>query len=223
MLKLMRQKTIENPRFFRGIMLILAVTFMVSLGWWGGGGADGDKRRNIAEIDEDAISLDEHTRAYQNAVRFYRQMKVPFKEEVLRKQILDQIVEQKLWLHEAVRMDLQVTNNELMESILTLPGFHENGQFNQERYRRILSLEKLTPEKFEQRQREEMLIEKAKGIVWDSAALTPSDMDGLEKSPTDDIAKEENNRLNKKKEKVIRAYTLALKKKAAVSIHDEAL
>ena len=223
MLKLMRQKTIENPRFFRGIMLILAVSFAISLGWWGGSGVGGDKRHNIAEVDKDAIPLDEYTRAHQNAVRFYRQMKAPFEEKVLRKQILDQMVEQKLWLHEATRMNLQVTDNELMESILKLPGFHENGQFNQERYRRILSLEKLTPEKFEQAQRNEILIEKAKNMIRDSAALTPSDIDGLATSPPNDMAKEQENRLNQKREKVIRAYTMALKKKASVSIHDEML
>jgi len=215
----MREKTVENPKFFRGIMLILAVTFAISLGWWGG--ANGDKRRNVAEIDKDTISLDEYNRAYQNTSRFYRQvMKTQFDEKLVRKQILDQMVDQKLWLHEAIKMDLHISDDELMQSILKLPGFHENGQFNQERYRRILSLEKLTQEQFERRQRDEMLIDKAKAMVRDSAGLTSSEMDDLAKSAPAERVKEQQNRLNQKREKVVRSYAMALKKKASVSINE---
>ena len=221
MLKVIRNRAIENPKFFRGIMGILAVTFMISLGWWGG--AEGDKqRRNIAEIGEDSISFEEYNRAYKNASRFYRQvMKTPIEEKVLRQQVLDQMIDQKLWLQEAIRINLQVTDNELLEAIVKLPGFQENGKFSPGRYRKILSLEKMTPEQFERQQRDEMLIDKAKDLIRASAALTPLETEEIEKLAQKDQDQERLNRLNRKREKAVHAYGLALKKKSVVSIKNE--
>jgi hypothetical protein len=120
-------------------------------------------------------------------------------------------------------MDLHVPDSELMESILKLPGFHENGQFNQERYRRILSLEKLTLEQFERQQRDEILITKVKNMIRDSAALTPSEIEEMEKRDPNGIEQARQNRLNQKREKVVHAYAMALKKNASVVINNELL
>jgi peptidyl-prolyl cis-trans isomerase D len=222
MIKVIRQRTIENPIFFRGIMFLLAVTFAISLGWWGV--SDDGAQRNIAEVGEDSISLDAYSRAYKNASRFYSQiLKAPFKEEDLRKQVLDQMVDQKLWLQEAVRMNLHVTDDELKESIIKLPGFQENGQFNAEVYRGILAREKMTPEQFEGQQRDSMMIEKAKSLIRDATALTPHEIEELKKSNPPKLDQEQLSRLNRKREKVVRSYTIGLKQKFSVTIHDDLL
>jgi len=222
MLKLIRQRAIENPWFFRTLMGILAITFMISLGWWGT--EENHKENILAEIDQDTISIEEYRRTYKNMARFYKQiLKDQFDEKRFPKQVIDLLVEQKLWLHEASRMGLQVADSELRESILKLKGFQTNGQFNADLYHRILVSEHLTPEKFEQQQRDEMMVDKAKTLIRQSAMLTPSEIAeiGLQNPPN--IDQERESRLSQKKEKALRAYTLALKQKAAIFIKEELL
>ena len=221
MLKLIRHRAIENPVFFRGIMFILAVTFAISLGWWG---MSGETTPSMAQVGDKVISREAYNRVYKNTSRFYKEVvKAPFDEKILRKQILDQMVDQKLWIAEAIRLDIQVTDDELKASIVKLPGFQENGQFSPERYRRILVFEKMTPEQFEEQQREEMMINKAKDLIRDGAALTLGEIEDVEKSGSPDKEKTRQDKLNQKQERAVRAYTMALKEKTTVSIHEEML
>ncbi len=161
-------------------------------------------------------------------MRFYRQsLKTEFDEKTLRKQVIEQMVEQKLWHQEALRIGLQVTDAELRDTIVKLPGFQQDGQFNGERYRRILSLEKLTSEQFEEQQRKELLIDKAKNLIRQSVALTPSEIKEIEDlnkmNPAASLDQEMKNRIIQKKERTLRAYTQALKQKTAPFINEELL
>ncbi len=222
MIKFIRQHAIDNPWLFRGIMGVLAVTFAISLAWVGN--QEDHKDNVIAEIDESTISIEEYRRVYKNMARFYREvLKDQFDEKKFRKQVIDLLVEQKLWHHEADRMGLQVTDAELKESLLKLPGFQKDGQFNAEIYQRVLASERLTPEKFEGQQREELIVNKAKTLIRESSALTPAEVAEIELSKPPNLNQERENRLAQKKEKAIRAYTVALKQKATIFIKEELL
>lgn len=223
MIKLLRQRAIENPWFFRSLMGLLAVTFMISLGWWG----DKTSHRGdniLAEIDQDSISVAEYRRVYKNMARFYREiLKDQFDEKKVRRQVIDHLVEQKLWLREAFRMGLQVTDAELRESILKLPGFQKEGQFSSDIYHGLLLAEHLTPETFEEQQREELIVNKAKTLIRQSAALTPAEVGEIERLGPLHGDQERAKRLAQKEEKAIHAYTVALKQKAAIFIKEELL
>ncbi len=223
MIRLIREKAIENPWLFRGIMGILAITFAISLAWVGNNeSSHGDNV--IAEIDQDTISIEEYRRVYKNMARFYREiLKDQFDEKKFRKQVVDLLVEQKLWLHEADRMKLQVTDAELRDELLKLPGFQKDGQFNAEIYKRVLASEHLTPEKFEAQQREELIVNKAKTLIRQSSALTPAEVAEIELSKPQDLNQERESRLAQKKEKALHAYTMALKQKAVIFIKEELL
>jgi len=222
MIRFIRQHAIDNPWLFRGIMGILAVTFAISLAWMGD--KEDHQDNIIAEIDQDKISTEEYKRVYKNMARFYRQMlKDQFDEKKFRKQVIDLLVEQRLWLHEAERLGLQITDAELKESIVKLPGFQKDGQFSAELYHRIVLAERLTPEKFEDQQREELIVNKAKTLIRQSAALTPSEVAEIALLKPQDINQERENRLTQKKEKALQAYTMALKTKAAIFIKEEML
>jgi len=222
MIRLIREKAIENPWLFRSIMGILAVTFALSMVWVGG--QESHKDNFIAEIDQDTISIEEYRRVYKNMARFYRQMlKEQFDEKKFRKQVIDLLVEQKIWLHEADRLGLEVTDAELQESIIKMPGFAKDGQFNAEIYRRVLASENLTPEKFEDQQREEIIVNKAKTLIRQSAVLTPDEVTEMEFLKLPNMDQERENRLAQKKEKALHAYTVALKQKAAIFIKEELL
>jgi peptidyl-prolyl cis-trans isomerase D len=224
MIRLIREKAIENPWLFRGIMGFLAISFAISLAYVGGDGNNKEHDNVIAEIDQDTISIEEYRRVYKNMARFYRQiLKDQFDEKKFRKQVIDLLVEQKLWIHEADRLNLRVTDSELRDSLLAMPGFQKNGQFNTDIYRRALVAEHLSPEKFERQQREELVVKKAKTLIRQSSALTPSETADIERLNPADMNKERENSLAQKQEKALRAYTVSLKEKAVIFIKEELL
>lgn len=223
MLKVIRKGTIENPWFFRIIMIGLAVAFTVTMGWWGFGKTED---RAIAKVDRVSVSVEEYQRAYQNASNFYREIfQDKYDDKALRKQVIDELVDRKLWLQEARRMKLVVSDEELKRSITELPGFQKEGKFDPQLYRRILANEHYTPEGFERQHREELMIEKAKALVKESVALTPSEEEEAKKSnpANPDPDRAVSDLLLQKKQRALNAYTLALRQKASINVKEEFL
>lgn len=174
MIKLMREGARKYPWFLKSVMGVLAVAFVITMGWWG----FGDQEPNsVASIGDLSVTRDEFQRAYQNTYRFY-QDKVPgdFKDEVLKEFVLESLVESKLWSLAAQEMGLTITPAEIRDDILTRPEFQQNGKFDPDLYRRVLAANRLTPALFESVHMMELLQEKAKTVILDSVALTPSEI-----------------------------------------------
>ncbi|GEM_PF-185646 len=222
-LKVIRKGAIENPWFFRIIMGAMAVAFTFTMGWWG---FESSRDNAVAKVDRASVSIEEYQRAYQNASNFYRQIfQDKYDEKELRKRVIDELVDRKLWLQEARQMKLTVSDEELKKSIMQISGFQKDGKFDPELYRRILSLEHYTPEGFERQHREDLLVEKAKTLVKESVALTPAEEDEAKKSnPSNpDPDRAISDRLFQKKQRAVSAYTLALRQKAAINVKEELL
>ncbi|MFQ5588757.1 MAG: SurA N-terminal domain-containing protein [Nitrospiria bacterium] len=225
MLKNIREGAIENPWFFRIIMLGVAAVFAVSMGWWGFGN---DERIDnaLAHVGDDTITIDEYTRAYRNESRFYRELfQDDYDDEALRQRVVEALVEQKLWLQEARRMGIVVSDAALRESVTALAAFQTDAKFDPALYQRILSREKFTPERFEAKQREALLIQRVKAIVKNGVSLTPAEIKEAEESDPDnpDPSRTIEARLSQKQERAAKAYVLSLKAKSAIMIKEELL
>jgi len=122
-------------------------------------------------------------------------------------------------------MKLVVSDEELRKSVTSLPGFQKEGKFDPELYRRILTMERSSPELFERKHREELLVEKAKLLVKDAVALTPSEMEEAKKAnPSNpDPDRAISDLLFQKKQRALRGYTIGLKQNAAIQIKEELL
>lgn len=224
MLKTIREGAIGNPWFFRLIMLAVAAVFAVSMGWWGFSGQQQDNM--IARVEEAKITTDEYQRVYRSRSKRYRELfQDTYDDEALRQGVIDDLVERELWIQEAKRMGLMISDAALKDSVVNLPGFQKDGRFNSEQYQRVLAFERYTPESFEARQREALMVQKAMEIVKGGVVLTPTEMKAAEEdhpeNPDPDRARED--RLRQKKERALRAYTIALKEKAAILINEELL
>ncbi len=225
MLKHIREGAIDNPWFFRIVMLGIAAVFAVSMGWWGFGDSE-DPANVLAQVGEDRIMIVEYRRAYRNASRFYRELfQGDYDDEALRKQVIDELVERKLWVQEAHKMGISVSDESLKETITAMPGFQNQGQFDAERYQSRLSSENYTPKSFETRQRETLLAKKAQLLVKSGVWLTPTELkEAQESNPENPSAdKTIEDRLSRKKERAVRAYAISLKQKAGIIINDELL
>jgi len=83
----------------------------------------------------------------------------------IKDQILDNLISKILILQEAKRLGLSIPDEELREAIESVPAFQVNGQFDKRNYERFLRLNRMTPEEFEQSQRESLLLSKVVSLI----------------------------------------------------------
>lgn len=233
MIKFLRQGSIENPWVFRAIMLVIAVTFVITMGWWG---FSGEESPVIARVDDRSITSAEYERTYRNYERFYRDM---FKEQFnadlikqldLKHMVVNSLVERELWLKTARRMNLNVTSSELADSIATMKAFQQekSGRFDPALYRQVLAVNHVTPETFESSQRDDLLITKVKAVIGDSTAVSGPEWEEVRArqaaqnpGPTSDATLP--SPLPQKQERTLRAYMDHLRHAATIDIQEKML
>ncbi len=174
MIKLMREAAHNYPWLLKSIMGILAIAFIITMGWWG---FEQQEPNAVASVGSLNITREEFQRSYENLYRFYKE-KLPgeFKDETLKELVLERLIETKLWMLAAEQMGLQVTPAELHDDIVQRPDFQQNGKFDPDHYRRVLAANRLTPALFESLHTTELLGDKARMIILDSVALTPAEI-----------------------------------------------
>ena len=232
MIKVLRYTHDRYPWLLAGAMGFIAVTFIVGMGWWGFADHSGNV---VASVGDLTVSRDEFKRAYENMYRFYKE-KVPgeFKDEMIKQSVVEQLVENRLWLMVAKEMGITVSNDELRDVITRIPDFQRNGTFDPEIYQRLLAANHLTPSVFEAMETKDILTTKAKMVVRDAVALTPSELAEAQalmlRQPESDPAKAAaakdravQDLLFQKQQRALMAYTEALKAKLPIKIHRELL
>lgn len=231
MIKLLREVSHDHPWILKTIMGILAIAFIITMGWWG---FSEEATNEIAMVGDQKIPLDEFRRGYENAYRFYRDnLQGEVKEETIKQMVLDQLIDTRLWLQVARDMHLMVTPEDLHNHIVSRPDFHREGKFDPDLYRRILAANRLTPATFEAMQTTELLANKARMLVRDSVALTPEEISEAQslaaRQPQGDSGKGSNKDtifqdfLYQKQQRAMVAYGHALKSRIPVKIHKELL
>jgi peptidyl-prolyl cis-trans isomerase D len=232
MIKLMRNAAHNYPWLLKSIMGILAVAFVITMGWWGFGERSGNV---VATVGDLTVSRDEFRRAYENMYRYYKD-KVPggFKDETIKQSVIEQLVDNRLWLIAAKNMGLTVSDADLLEIIMQVPEFQKNGTFDPDLYQRLLAANHLTPATFEAAQEKEILENRARMIVRDAVALTPSELaEGealMTRQQDPDPAKAATAKdrvlqdiLFQKQQRALLAYQESLKSQIPIKIHRELL
>ncbi|BCA56132.1 putative Peptidyl-prolyl cis-trans isomerase D [Nitrospira sp. KM1] len=232
MIKLMREASHDYPWLLKSIMIILAAAFVITMGWWGFGEQPGSV---VASVGDMTVSQDEFKRAYENSYRFYKD-KLPgeFKDETIKQFVVDQLVENRVWLIAAKTMGLSISDEDLRDAIMQIPEFQKNGTFEPELYQRILAANHLTPALFEAIETKELLTNRARLMVADAVTLTPSELAEAQaltlRQPENDPAKVAlakdravQDVLVQKQQRALMAYTQSLKASIPIKIHRELL
>ena len=234
MIKLMREGAHKYPWLLKSLMGLLAIAFIVGMGWWG---FTDSQSGGIASVGDLPITREEYRRAYENTYRYYKDnVQGDFKEETLKQFVLDGLIHSKLWSLAAKDMGVTVSPAELRDDIVRRPDFQKNGQFDPDLYRRLLAANRLTPALFESMHATELLREKARTMVRDSVALTPAEIAEAQsllarQSQTESSgppAQTANERLLQdflfqKQQRALMAYQEALKAKVPIQVHKEML
>lgn len=232
MIKLMRESAHKYPWLLKSLMGILAIAFVITMGWWGFGQPETNA---VASVGNLSVTRDEFLRTYENTYRFYKEkVQGDFKEETLKQFVIEGLIENKIWTLAAEDMGLTVTPNELRDDIMRREDFFRNGKFDPEVYRRVLAANRLTPSLFESQHTMELLRNKARMVVLDSVALTPSEIAEAQalmahqpqaESASGPSARERilQDFLFQKQQRALMAYKEAMKAKVPIQIHKQLL
>lgn len=230
MIKFLRQGAINKPWFFRTLMLLIAVAFVVSMGWFGFSRTD---QAYVAQIDEIKISRKEYRQAYANAYRVYRNfLSENFDEENLKKNVINDLIRRRLWLKVSDQMGFNISSRELAKTLTNNRSFHRKGRFDPEQYRFVLSNSRppLTPEQYESALREDLLVEKVRNVIGDGIILTEQETEEAKATVKDPSLSSEKkleaettaiqNALRQKRQRALSSYIEAVYSKSTIEIQE---
>jgi peptidyl-prolyl cis-trans isomerase D len=166
MLRILRENA--SSWMLRGILILVAVTFIS----WGGYSLIRERRQTYAaKVNGVAIEMRDFSDTYQNVIKQYRDALGPsFSEKMveelhLREKVLNDLVSRVLILQEAARLGFDIHDEELRESIESIPSFQVNGRFDSRIYERFLRLNRMSGEDFERMQREGLMLSKLTNLI----------------------------------------------------------
>src|SRR5688572_3790020 len=139
----------------------------------------------IADVEGESITVGQFQRRYNAQVNAYRnayggQLNDQLLKQLgIDRQILNQLVDEEAMVAESRKQGITVSDTEIRERILALPGFQENGKFvGEQRYRQILQFQNppLTTKDFEASLRRALQIEKLRTALTGWMSVTDQDV-----------------------------------------------
>ena len=160
------------------IFALIGTTFFV----WGfrstSGGLGPD---TVATVEGEKVPYTEYQQAYQRQYQQYQQaLGDKFDEKILERlnlktQIVESLILRHLLLHEARRLGLVIGPDELAAEITGLPAFSDQNGFSRQRYLRALESARLSPERFEEGLRQDLMVRKVEQWVKGAVNVLPDD------------------------------------------------
>ncbi len=135
----------------------------------------------VAEVNGKPIRFEAYNRQYNNLLDQVRNNfggsvnEETIKGLRLKEQALNQLIDQKLMLAEAAKLNFSVSNAELTESIGQIEAFQTAGVFDPKRYEYVLSRVRLTQETFEDEQKAALLVDKLRNFVISSVKVSDAE------------------------------------------------
>lgn len=156
--------------------VVQIVLVMVSLGLVVGFGISGysafqESENFLAKVGNTAITERDLAEAVNNQT-------IP---EEMKPAVIEQLVQQKLLAEEARALRMNVTDASLREFIAGIEAFHTNGKFDPERYRQLLEQQRLTPEGFEQKLKQDLAMRQLVGGVAGAGIVSTAMQSRMEK------------------------------------------
>jgi peptidyl-prolyl cis-trans isomerase D len=152
------------------IKFLLAAIIVVFIPW-GVQRYTSQRSSRVADVNGTIITLNDYQSSYTNLVEQARQsFGKNLNDELIQalqlpKRALDQLVDRALMLQEAEKLKIQVSDEELAQSIRDIRAFQTAGVFDNQRYLNALSRTRLSPETFEEQQREALIIDKLQSFI----------------------------------------------------------
>ncbi len=165
--------------FMQVVLGIVALVFV----FWGIGSFKNKGVKNYAvKINNEIILPQEYYKELENIVKDYEnRFHIKIDEKIMKvmrlKQIvLNNMINRRILYMEAKKNGINVTDEEVKNTIINLPYFQENGVFKKDLYLRVLQYNRITPEEFEDRVRYDLTISKFKNGIANSVLVTEEEI-----------------------------------------------
>lgn len=177
MLNILRKKA--QSILIQAVVLIIAIVFI----FWGVGTNIGNKRNMLATVNGVEIPYQDYQRNYDNAVENLRLQfggSIPqgFLEGLdLNRQVLNQLIQAEILRQGGIKMGITVSKLATQEEVMDMEVFQTNGQFDLNRYRDILSQNRMTPASFEAGLQNDLLTRRVTDAIRGFALVADSQVD----------------------------------------------
>lgn len=185
---------IRNSGMAKAFLWVIILAFVATIFYsWGAGGTIGEANRTVATVNGMEIKANEFDRAYTNIINFYRnQFRGQFSDEMaaqlkLKENALEALIQNKLVLLEAEKMNLMISDEELAESISKQPEFRKDDKFSSSLYKNYLRFSRISAKDFEDGQRKSLLRQKLEGIIKASTQISESEVQEAYKKENEKI------------------------------------
>ncbi len=171
-------KNLRKYSSSRGVKVLYAL-LAVSFVGWGIGVTNSDRLDVVAQVHGERITrrqLDDQTAMLQR--RFQEMLRgAALPQGVqLRGQALDQLIDDALLRHEADRLGLDVSEQDVLNAITSMPALQENGRFNRELLERVLQIQRDRGE-FESEVRQDLVNRRLRGVVVDGVSVSDAEVE----------------------------------------------
>lgn len=162
---------IRNKRNSIVILAVFAAIIIVFIFWGVGPSGDDNDTSVVASVDGTKISAREYAALYQRQVDYYRDA---FKGQPvddmekrldLKHRTLNMLINRRIALDAAYEEGIKVSREDVQEAIKSIPAFGNNGVFDIQRYREVLSGNRLNPAEFEKNVEEDLIVTKMREHV----------------------------------------------------------
>lgn len=92
---------------------------------------------------------------------------------MIKRQVVQMLVQETVFLNEADRYGVRVTDAELAQMIQSVPEFKTEGRFDPRRYQQLLSQNHLRVAEFEEEQRRQIQVQKAQYLMASAIKISP--------------------------------------------------
>jgi len=161
----------------QGLVLLIAIVFI----FWGVGANMNNNRNSVATVNGREISYQDFQRAYEQSVENFRQQfggQLPpglLEKMGIKQQVVARLIQAELFRQGGEEMGLVLSESAVQREIEKMPVFQQDGHFDLNRYKTILSQNRLTPTSFEDGLRADLQMNRVRGGVG-SFAMVPDSM-----------------------------------------------
>lgn len=157
------------------LALALFITFSVVLGSLGVDFMSRSPLDAAIQVNDRKITRKRFNTMYQQALEQQRdnpQFKEEAAREFLKRQVVQMLVQEEVFLREADRYGVRVSNAELAQYIQGVPQFQKDGRFDPSAYGRFLDQIRMKPLDFEDEQRRQIRVQKTQYLMMSGVKIS---------------------------------------------------
>ncbi len=138
---------------------------------------------NVARINESEITFNDYNQSFSNYRRRMQSIMgaaydpVQFDSLIVRRQHLDNLINQELITQAAQSMGLDVDDETLAAEIRQIPAFQVDGQFNADVYQSRLLSQGMSPKQFQREMRAQFVVSQLPTSIASSSLATPTELE----------------------------------------------